>query len=183
MNNPALLIIDAQQGFDSSYWGQRNNFDAETRIAKLLNFWRDHQWPVIHIQHCSTETGSPLHPDNPGNAFKPEAMPVTGERVFQKTVNSAFIGTGLESYLRSEHIGKLVIAGLTTDHCVSTSVRMAGNMGFDVILVSDATATFDRQDINGNHIPADEIHRIHLASLSGEFCRVQSASEICILDQ
>lgn len=183
MNNPALLVIDAQQGFDNSYWGQRNNSDAETRIAYLIDFWRSHQWPVIHIQHCSTEKGSPLHPDNPGNAFKPEAMPVNGEQVFQKTVNSAFIGTGLESYLRSEQIDKLVVAGLTTDHCVSTSVRMAGNMGFDVILVSDATATFDRQDINGNHIPADEIHRIHLASLSGEFCQVQSTSEVCIPDQ
>ena len=176
---PALLIIDVQQGLDNSSWGQRNNPDAEANIARLLNLWRNHHRPVIHVQHCSTNSASPLRPGQPGNAFKPEVLPISGERVFQKTVNSAFIDTGLESYLRSEQINKLVIVGLTTDHCVSTSVRMAGNLGFEVILVSDATATFERQDINGKHISADEMHRIHLASLSGEFCSVLSTTEVC----
>ena len=134
--------------------------------------------PVIHIQHCSVEENSPLRPDFPGNEFRDEAKPLLGEKVFTKTVNSAFIGTELEKYLRENSIESLVIAGLTTDHCVSTSTRMAGNLGFDVTLVSDATATFDRKGEDGIHYSAGQIHKIHLASLNGEFCTVLTSKEV-----
>lgn len=124
----ALLLIDVQQGLDEPRWGARNNPDAEQRIADLLAAWRDASWPVIHVQHLSTEPDSPLRPDRPGNAFKPEALPIEGEPVFQKNVNSAFIGTNLETHLRDRGIDSLVIAGITTDHCVSSTTRMAGNL-------------------------------------------------------
>jgi nicotinamidase-related amidase len=111
-------------------------------------------------------------------ALKDEALPLTGEKLFTKTVNSAFIGTGLEDYLRIAGINSLVVVGLTTDHCVSTSPRMAGNLGFDVTLVSDATAAFDRLGHDGTEYLADDIHKIHLASLNEEFCVVRSTTEI-----
>jgi len=99
-SNTALLIIDVQQGFDDPKWGRRNNLDAEANISRLINLWRSEKRPVIHIQHCSVEPDSPLGPELPGCQFKPEATPIEGEPVFKKTVNSAFIGTELESYLR-----------------------------------------------------------------------------------
>jgi nicotinamidase-related amidase len=174
MNNEALIVIDVQKGFDDPSWGNRNNPHAESNIALLLSAWRKKDWPIIHIQHCSAEPDSPLRPDQPGNEFKEEALPLAGEQQFTKTVNSAFIGTKLEPYLRDERITNLVIVGLTTDHCVSTSTRMAGNLGFDVTLVSDATATFDRTGPDDVKYAADDIHRIHLASLDNEFCKVRS---------
>ncbi len=174
----ALLLVDVQQGLDDPQWGARNNPGAEQQIAALLAAWRQAKWPVIHVQHMSQRPTSPLRPDLPGNAFKPEAMPREGEPIFQKTVNSAFIGTSLDAHLQREGIRSLVIAGLTTDHCVSTTVRMAGNLGFDVVVVEDATATFERTGHDGVRHSAEEMHRVALASLHGEFAQVQSARDV-----
>ena len=127
MNNVALLLIDFQKGFDDPSWGRRNNALAEENAASLLQHWRERAWPVIHVQHGSLESGSPLARTHPGYAFKDTLKPLGDEKQFNKMVNSAFIGTELEEHLRRHGIDSLVIAGLTTDHCVSTSARMAGN--------------------------------------------------------
>ena len=174
----ALLLIDVQQGLDHPRWGARNNPEAEQQIRALLAAWRQAKWPVIHVQHMSQEPGSPLRRDAPGNAFKPEALPHDGEPVFQKTVNSAFIGTTLEAHLRREGIHTLVLVGLTTDHCVSTTARMAGNLGFEVTVVDDATATFERTGPDGVRYSAEQMHRLALASLHGEFAQVQSVHDV-----
>ncbi len=178
MSKKALLIIDVQKGFDDPSWGKRNNPDAESNIALLLAEWRHHSQPVIHIRHCSVEPDSPLRPDLPGNEFKMETQPLPEEKQFSKSVNSAFTGTDLEKYLREHDISSLVIVGLTTDHCVSTSTRMAANLGFKVTLIADATATFDREGYDGTLYSAADIHRINLVSLNGEFCIVRSTTEV-----
>ena len=66
-----------------------------------------------------------------------------------KTVNSAFIGTSLEQRLRNLAVPGVVLCGLTTDHCVSTVIRMSANLGFDTWLVADACAAFDRVCADG----------------------------------
>lgn len=174
----ALLVIDVQQGFDSPYWGVRNNPGAEANIAKLLELWRRVSGPVVHVRHMSTEPESPLRPGQPGNDFKPEALPIDGEHIEEKQVNSGFIGTQLEQYLRRNQIDTVVIVGLTTDHCVSTTTRMAGNFGFKVYVVEDATATFDRVGHDGKHYSAEDIHRYALTSLHNEFATVVSTDYI-----
>jgi nicotinamidase-related amidase len=176
--NTALLLIDVQQGLDHPRWGARNNPDAERNIAALLAGWRQTHRPVIHVQHMSREPDSPLRPDRPGNAFKPEAVPQPGEPVFQKTVNSAFIGTTLEAHLRTHRIDTVVVVGITTNHCVSSTVRMAANLGFTVVVVSDGTATFERTGPDGDHHSAEQMHRVALASLHGEFATVRRTAEV-----
>ena len=151
MSKTALLVIDVQKGLDDPSLGRRNNPDAEANMARLIAAWREGQRPLIHIKHNSTEPNSPLRPELPGNAFKDEVRPLPGEKQFSKTVNSAFIGTGLTEYLYEQGIDSLVVVGLTTDHCVSTSVRMAANLGFAVTLVADATATHERIGYDGVH--------------------------------
>jgi len=176
--NTALLLIDVQQGLDDPRWGARNNPDAERNIAALLAAWRRTQRPVIHVQHMSREPDSPLRPDRPGNAFKPEAVPQPGEPVFHKAVNCAFIGTALEAHLRAHRIDTVVVVGITTNHCVSSTVRMAANLGFTVVVVSDGTATFERTGPDGDHHSAELMHRVALASLHGEFAAVRRTSEL-----
>ena len=171
-SNAALISIDVQQGFDDPSWGRRNNPDAERRIAALLAAWRAGSRPVFHVQHHSTSPGGRFRPGTPGFAHKPEAAPLAGEPVIAKTVNSAFIGTDLELRLRAAGIDTLVIVGLTTDHCVSTTTRMAGNLGFTAWIVADATACFERIGPDGRRFSAELMHDAALASLHGEFATV-----------
>lgn len=173
-DRPALILVDIQKGFDNiEYWGgQRNNPHAEENAGELLGLWREHHLPIFHIQHCSSDPKSLLHETNEGNKFKDLVKPFDKEPIIKKNVNSAFIGTDLKAQLDNANITKLVIVGLTTDHCVSTTTRMASNLGFETFLVSDATATFNRKGLEGQNYPAELIHETALASLNEEFARI-----------
>jgi nicotinamidase-related amidase len=159
-------------------WGRRNNPLLEARVAELLDAWRVTDRPVFHARHMSTNPTSPLCPGHAGNDFKPQAIPRTSEPVIEKRVNSSFIGTSLEADLRRRGHERLVIAGMTTNHCVSTTTRMAGNLGFETWLVSDATATFDRVGPDGIVYQAEQIHAIALSDLHDEFATVVDTKRI-----
>lgn len=176
----ALLLIDLQKGFDNiDYWGgERNNPSAEANAARLLQLWRKLHLPVYHIKHCSLDALSPLSKGQMGNDFKSEFIPRADESIVEKNVNSAFIGTDLRELLYNAGLTTVVIAGLTTDHCVSTTTRMAGNYGYDTFVVSDATATFCKVSIDGKKYPADLIHDTALASLNKEFATVVDTENI-----
>lgn len=173
-----LLIIDMQLGFDDPRWGRRNNPALEDRAAALLRAWRPFGRPVVHVRHMSTDPSSPLRPGQIGNDFKPETAPQAGEAIVEKRVNSAFIGTSLEADLRKAGCRGLVIAGLTTNHCVSTTARMAGNLGFATWVTSDATAAFDRTGPDGIRHGAEEVHRMALSDLHGEFATVVDTNTV-----
>jgi nicotinamidase-related amidase len=171
-----LIVVDVQCAFNDPSWGQRNNPDAESVIAELLARWREAGRPVIHIHHRSSRPEGLFR--GAGFEVKPEGVPLAGELTLYKNVNSAFIGTDLELTLREEGADTLVIVGLTTDHCVSTTTRMAGNLGFVTYLVADATATFERRSPSGRYFPAEEIHQTALASLHEEFATVLNSDEL-----
>lgn len=173
-----LLVIDVQQGFDEPSWGRRNNPEMEARIVELLSAWRASSRPVIHAKHMSADPTSPLRPGQPGNDFKAQVIPRRGESVVEKRVNSCFIGTSLEAELRRRGHDTLVIVGMMTNHCVSTTARMAGNLGFAAWVVSDATATFDRVGPDGIKYPAEQIHAIALSDLHGEFGAVVDTATV-----
>ena len=176
-DRPALILVDIQKGFDNiEYWGgQRNNPLAEQNASELLKLWRKHHLPVFHVKHCSSNPKSPLHETHSGNEFKELVKPLKNEPVIRKNVNSAFIGTDLKEQLYDAIIKRLVIVGMTTDHCISTTTRMAGNFGFDTFLVSDATATFNKKGVDGINFSAELIHETALASLSEEFATIVTA--------
>lgn len=177
-DNSALIIIDVQKAWDSPVWGKRNNPCAEQVISVVLDRWRERKLPVIHVRHDSLIPSSLLRHGKPGFEFKDQVKPMNGELQIVKHVNSAFIGTDLEKILRESGIKTAFICGLTTDHCVSTTARMSGNLGFDTYVIEDACATHARVGTDGSEIPPDIVHRVNLASLDQEFAHVLNSSEL-----
>lgn len=177
-NKKALIVVDVQRAFDDKKWGERNNLNAEENISKILKFWRDKGWLVIHIQHASDNPNSVFYPMNEGFAIKELAAPIEGETIIQKKVNSSFIGTNLEEFLKTNEISTVVITGLTAPHCVSTTTRMSGNLGFNTYLVSDATVSFGLKDQNDNYIDAETIHNISLVTLHDEFATILTTDQL-----
>lgn len=176
--NSVLVIIDVQKAWDSLPSARRNNPEAERVIAKILDSFRKHGLPVIHVRHDSEEPDSYFKEGKPSFDFKDEVRPIEGEPVITKHVNSALIGTDLEKRLRGMKGPDVYFVGLTTDHCVSTSARMAANLGFRTYVISDACAAYDRKGERGETIPADVVHKVNLASLDGEFAEVVTSNEL-----
>jgi nicotinamidase-related amidase len=175
----ALIVVDVQQAFDDvDYWGRRNNPACEVNVARLIEAWREERRPLVFVRHDSDEEVSPLRPDGPGNAFKPE---VSGEPdlLVTKQVNSAFYGSpDLDAWLRKRGISSFALCGITTNHCVETTARMGGNLGYDVLFVLDACATFDREGPDGEVVTAEELTRATAASLHDEFATVVSTHDL-----
>jgi nicotinamidase-related amidase len=167
-----LLVVDMQKAFYDPSWGPRNNPALERNVRRLQDAWRRTGRPIVHVRHMSTSPTSTLRPGQPGNAIMDEVAPLAGEPVVEKTVNSAFIGTTLEADLRRRGVDTIVVTGIQTNHCVSTTARMAGNLGFDTYVVADGTATFDRAGHDGVVRPAELLHAVALADLHGEFATI-----------
>ena len=180
--NSALLLIDVQLGVDVlSHWGgpkgRRNNPDAESKMLRLLNAWREAKLQVAFTRHNSREKASPLKFALPTGTQKPGFEPRMNDFVIEKDVNSGFIGTDLEIQLRRAKISRLVIAGFFTNFCVETTTRMAGNLGFDTYLVDDCCSTCNRIGLDGIDRDPELVHAMTVANLHGEFCTAIKATD------
>ena len=178
--NTALIIVDVQKAFlDKDYPGiKRNNLDAEKVCGLILNKWRDLNLPVIHIRHSSIDPNSKLHESKPGFLFNDYVLPQTNETILTKHVNSGFIGTNLETLLKDQNIKRLVIVGMTTNHCISSTARMSGNLGYDTYVISDATAAYNTIGLDGKMIDCEVIYNTSLANLNEEFATILSSEEL-----
>ena len=178
LTRAVLLPIDMQQAFDDGTWPPRWNRDVDANGLALLAAWRAADRPIIHVRHDSVTPGSTLAPGAPGNAFRPGFGPQGHEPLVTKSVNSAFIGTDLDLRLRRLGARHVVAFGISTDMCVSTTIRTGANMGWDMILVPDASDCFDLPDAEGRIIPAAEVQRAHVATLAFEFCRLMATASL-----
>ena len=173
----ALVLVDIQRGLAASQ-GDRNNPGAERQAGVLLDAWRAAGAPRVHVQHLSVQPHSPLRPELPGVELHDAVRPLAGEPLFQKAVANPFTGSTLEAHLRDRGVHRLVVAGLTTEHCVSSTCRAASDLGFEVVVVEDATACFGRTSYDGRYHRSDDIHRLALVALHDEFASIRSTAEL-----
>ena len=173
-----LLPIDVQRGFDDPSWPPRWNAEMEANGRALLAHWRALGAPIIHVRHDSVQPGSSLAPGHWGNDFRHGFEPRAGEPVVSKSVNSAFIGTDLDLRLKRLGADRIVAFGISTDMCVSTTVRTGANMGWKMLLVPDACDCFDLPDGKGGTISAKFLQEAHVATLAAEFCEIVSTAEL-----
>jgi nicotinamidase-related amidase len=182
-DNAVLIPIDMQRAFDGAPWPRRWNDKLDENGLALLAAWRGAGRPVIHVRHDSVEAGSTLGAGTAGNAHRAGFAPEAGEPLVTKSVNAAFIGTDLDLRLRRLGADTVVLFGISTDMCVSTSVRVGSNMGYRVILVEDACDCFDLADGEGGTIAARDVHRVHVATLRHEFATVLTTADMLDLLQ
>jgi len=175
----ALVVIDVQEAFDDPSWGRRNNRDADRNIATLVDTFGNAGLPTVFVQHVSGKPGSLFHPENPGHALKDYLRSSTPDLLVTKSVHSGFHGApDLHRWLVSNGIGRLVISGITTNHCCETTARVAGDLGYDVLFALDATHTFDRTGPSGHVVTADELAHITATNLDGEFATVLTTQQV-----
>ena len=135
-------------------------------VKELLAWARDRGVRVVHTREghradlgdcppAKRERGKPtlrigdkgpmgriLVDGEPGNEIVPELAPAPGEAVIVKPGKGAFYATGLDQMLRAQGITHLIVAGVTTEVCVQTTLREANDRGYDCLLVEDATECY-----------------------------------------
>jgi nicotinamidase-related amidase len=172
-DNSALILVDIQNDY---FPGGRNpvvGAEAAARVAKqVLNKAREKREPIIHIQHISLRPNATFFlPDTPGIEIYPLLAPLPDEIVVQKHHPNAFRETRLLDELRSRQISRLFFCGMMTHMCIDTTVRAASDLGFQCVVVGEATATRDLT--HGNiTVPAAHVQAAFLAGLSGLFAKV-----------
>ncbi|WP_339434100.1 MULTISPECIES: cysteine hydrolase family protein [unclassified Pseudomonas] len=164
----ALLIIDVQHALCS---GQYQCYDV-LRVIDTINDLsaraRQSGVPVVFIQH--EENDSPLAHGADGWQLAEGLETSANDLRVRKTTPDSFYQTDLSKLLPIEDFESLVICGLQTDYCVNATVRQAHQLGYDVVLASDAHSTLDNGNMKAEDIIAE--HNKDLAHLTGSVARV-----------
>jgi nicotinamidase-related amidase len=142
--NVALLVIDIQRGaFDG---GRCPVIDAPERLVRnacaLIDAARAGRRPIVFVQHCDREPGEPFEEGTRHWLLHESLVPARGETVVKKYASSAFEGTDLDGRLKGGDVDALVLCGLQSDFCVSSTARSAIELGYAVHLAKDAHSTW-----------------------------------------
>lgn len=175
----ALLVIDVQDSFtaDAARWARRSNPAFEANLTRLVDAYRDAGLPVIWIVH---EDGDELfRPGSPHVRLQPWLSPREDEPVLRKNTRNAFTSTNLADVLAERGVRRLAITGIQTEQCCETTARLAGDLGYDVDFVTEATRTFPIRDPGtGDEQPVEQIARATEFALRGRFARIATVDAL-----
>jgi nicotinamidase-related amidase len=174
-----LLIVDIQNDyFPGGAMQLEGSSEAGARASALLEAFRAKGLPVVHVQHISNRPGASFFlPETEGAEIHSSVRPAPSEKLIVKHTPNAFRDTDLLEHLRAIGTDQLVVAGMMTHMCVDSTVRAAFDHGFTCTLAQDACAT-RALTVNGNTIPASQVHQSFLAGLNGLFARLTTSDEV-----
>lgn len=173
-----LIIINVQNGLFDGTQEDRNNSEAEAKIARLLSLWRTKSRKIIHVKHVSENPKSIFFKHSTGCNFLKIVEPIAGETILEKTKSSAFADTDLIDILNKESCTKVILVGFTANECIDATAKDATAFGFETFVSSDATATFDLRDSTGKLFKADRIHKLTLLNINAFSAKVITTQEI-----
>lgn len=173
-----LIIINAQKGLLSPAQGPRNNEQAESNIASLLQQWRSKEMPIIHVRHVSENPDSLFYRNSTGSEFLPELAPRGSEIVVEKSKASAFVNSTLSELLEQNGYETLILTGFTANECIDATAKQACDLGFTTYVVGDATATFELSGPDGKVYKAERVHQLVLANLHALFAKVITSAAL-----
>lgn len=174
----ALLLIDIQNFyFPGGKISLHGSVIASQKAKKVLDFFRQGQFPVVHVKHMPRDKSNPKISEDPAWNIYSQVAPHPGEKVIVKHFVNCFRETDLLNFLKRSHIRNLVICGMQSHMCLEAGVRAAADYGFSVILIHDACATRDLE-FNDMQIPAHLVHASTLATLKSAYARVVSSDEL-----
>lgn len=178
MAQTALLVIDVQDSFrQMPYWDDSGFEDYLQRLNHLIDHARNQGWPVIHILH--ERENSPFDPTGPLVRTMTGVDRQEGDPEFRKRVHNALTDSGLHQWLQERDVEQLVIAGLRTEQCCETTARVASDLGYKVVFVTDATHTFTmRHKASGTVFDADTIKQKTELVLEDRFARITTVADI-----
>ncbi|MBO2903053.1 cysteine hydrolase [Aeromonas dhakensis] len=169
----ALLIIDMQVGLLHGPEAPHAGPQLLANINRLADAAHSAGIPVLAVRHTGP-AGSPIAAGSPLWHLAPELVVDDTARVFDKLQPSAFQGTGLDGWLKEDGVQTLIVTGMKTQYCIDTTCRAAADLGYAVVLVSDAHTCMDTPQL-----AAPQIIAHHNATLAGPFVRLMSSDEVC----
>ena len=173
-----VVVIDAQREYVDGMLPLPGVGPALDNIALLLEAARSRSAPVVHVQHRG-KPGGLFDPEKTAFRFADQAASRDGETIVEKGLPNAFAGTNLKEVLDGLGRKKLVLAGFMTHMCVSSTARAALDLGFQTVVVSDASATRDLPSDDGV-VAAADLHRAELAALSDRFSIICRTADLTI---
>lgn len=177
----ALVLIDFQMEY---FTGALPVPDAEhvAKVAQRLLDWADEcHMPVMHVQHVNTQNSAVFPAGSSCVAFHPRLEPRPGHEQMVKKLPSAFVASGLDDWLKSGEIETLLLCGLMTHTCISSTARDALSLGYRAIVLGDGCATRDLPDPADGTVPHAEVQRASLAALADRFADVMDSAALMAL--
>ncbi|EOW9529421.1 cysteine hydrolase family protein [Bacillus cytotoxicus] len=174
----ALLLVDIQNDyFPNGKIELRNAVEASEYARQLLQYFRQTDQPIFHIQHVSFGDHATFFlPDTEGVHIHENVRPLQNETIILKHYPNSFRETNLLQKLQQFKIERVIICGMMTHMCIDATVRAAFDFGFHCTVIHDACATKDLLFKNAT-IPAVYIHNTILASLNEGYADVISTEE------
>ncbi|MFI5690681.1 isochorismatase family protein [Kribbella sp. NPDC051586] len=142
MARTALIVIDVQESFKvRANWQLVNHADIAERVNRLVHAARDQGDLVVWVLHTEPGAGGPFDPAEGHVRLMDGLEPLPGEPMITKTAHNAFTTTNLQQLLTQHGVGKIVVSGIRTEQCCETTARVGSDLGYEVVFVTEATAT------------------------------------------